>query len=184
METPSASFPATLEIDYLDRPLNKLTSFFRPFMAIPILIILVLISGSSGTWGCSFFLTGAGGVLFFPTLLTLLFLHKYPRWWFDWNVELIKFSTRCSAYLFLLRDEYPSIDEEQGVHITIPYPDVVRLSPGMPLFKWFLAILHYIVLWALGIAAIVCVIIAWFAILFTAHRRRCFGIQSLCSILL
>ncbi len=103
----------------------------------------------------------------------LLFRQKYPRWWFDWNVALIKFSTRVEAYLALLRDEYPSTDEDQAVHIEIPYPDAKNeLNRWLPLVKWFLAIPHYIVLFFLGIAAIVSIVIAWFAILFTGRYPK------------
>ena len=172
MEQNAAPFPATLEIDYPDRQLNKVTTLFRPFLALPIILILGLISGPASKWDWVAPL-GAGGILFGPTLLMLLFRHKYPRWWFDWNIALIKFSTRCASYLALLSDEYPSIDEEQSVHIEIPFPNVERdLSPGMPLVKWFLAFPHYVILWALGVAAIICVIVAWFAILFTGKYPR------------
>jgi hypothetical protein len=100
----------------------------------------------------------------------LLFRQKYPQWWFDWNLALTRFSYRVTSYLALLRDEYPSTDEEQAVHVDVPYPDAVRdLNRWLPLVKWFLAIPHYIVLFFLFIAAFVCVIIAWFAILFTGR---------------
>jgi hypothetical protein len=103
----------------------------------------------------------------------LLFRQKYPRWWFDWNLALTKFSTRVGAYLGLLTDVYPSTDEEQSVHIEIPYPDAKNeLNRWLPLVKWILAIPHYIVLFFLLIAAIVCVVIAWFAILFTGRYPR------------
>ncbi len=103
----------------------------------------------------------------------LLFRQKYPKWWFDWNLALTKFSTRVSAYLVLLRDEYPSTDEEQAVHLEIAYPDVSKdLKRGMPLVKWFLAIPHYILLFLLYIAVVVSVVIAWFAILFTGRYPR------------
>jgi hypothetical protein len=95
---------------------------------------------------------------------------KYPKWWFDWSLALVRFSYRVSAYLFLLRDEYPSTDEEQSVHLELVYPDAQnQLARGMPLVKWFLAIPHYVVLFFLGIATIVCIVIAWFAILFTGR---------------
>jgi len=161
------SYPVTLRIDYPDHELNKLTTFFRPFVAIPIAIILCLVSGPSNSITVS-----GGGILFFATVLTLLFQHKYPRWWFDWNLSLVKFSARVGTYLCLLRDEYPSIEEEQAVHIDIQYPDAAKLSQGMPLIKWFLAIPHYIVLSFLWTAAIFCIIIAWFAILFTGKYPR------------
>jgi roadblock/LC7 domain-containing protein len=102
----------------------------------------------------------------------LLFRQKYPRWWFDWNVELVRFSTRVSAYLALLRDEYPSTDEEQAVYIDIPYPDARDLNRWLPLVKWVLAIPHYIVLAFLAVGVIVAVVIAWFAILFTGRYPR------------
>ena len=111
--------------------------------------------------------------MFVPIVLMILFRQKYPKWWFDWNVALTKFSTRVGAYIGLLTDVYPSTDEEQMVHIEIPYPDVKNeLNRWLPLVKWFLAIPHYFVLFFLYIAAIVCVVIAWFAILFTGRYPR------------
>jgi len=111
--------------------------------------------------------------LFLATLLMILFRQKYPKWWFDWNVALIKFGTRVATYIGLLTDVYPSTDEEQAVHIEIPYPDVPKdLNRWLPLVKWFLAIPHYIILACLVIAALVCVVIAWFAILFTTRYPR------------
>ena len=96
----------------------------------------------------------------------LVFRQKYPGWWFDWNVALTAFSLRVVAYLALLRDEYPSTDEEQAVHLWIGYPDAkVDLNRWLPLVKWFLAIPHFIVLCVLAVAAVGCVIIAWFAML-------------------
>jgi hypothetical protein len=103
----------------------------------------------------------------------LLFRRKYPRWWYDWNVNLTRFSLRVSAYFALLNDAYPSTDEEQTVRAEIPYPDVSKeLKTGMPLVKWFLAIPHYFVLAFLLLAAVVAVVIAWFAILFTGRYPR------------
>jgi hypothetical protein len=166
-------FPASLEIDYPDRELNALTTFFRLFTVIPIAVIMALVAGPvvrPGSEGASF---AAGGILFLPTALMLLFRRKYPLWWFDWNLSLVSFSTRITAYLALLTDEYPSTDEEQSVHIDIPYPDArYELNRWLPLVKWFLAIPHYIALAFLGIAAFLCVIMAWFAILFTGRYPR------------
>jgi hypothetical protein len=169
-------YPLTLTIDYPDRPLNRLTTFFRIFTVIPIAIILALVSGGSldlramAGWTWQY---GAGGVLFLPILLMILFRQKYPRWWFDWNLALTKFSTRVYAYIALLTDVYPSTDEDQAVHIEIAYPDVLRdLSRGLPLVKWLLAIPHLFILAFLAIAALVLVVIAWFAILFTGRYPR------------
>jgi hypothetical protein len=167
-----AEYPAALEIDYPDRELNRLTTFFRPFMVIPIAIILTLISGPAIQKEGTERPLAAGGIVFLATMLMLLFRRKYPGWWFDWNLELVRFSTRVSAYLALLRDEYPSTDDEQAVYVDIPYPDARELNRWLPLVKWLLAVPHYIVLAFLAIGAIGCVIIAWFAILFTGRYPR------------
>jgi hypothetical protein len=174
--TPS-TYPATLDIDYPDRNLNRLTSFFRIFTIIPIAIVIGLITDASFGWGDH---SGGGwtwmysaGLLFLPLVLMILFRKKYPKWWFDWNLAVTRFSYRVSSYLLLLRDEYPSTDEEQAVHLDLVYPDAqTQIGSGWPLIKWFLAIPHYIVLFFLCIAAFVCWIIAWFAILFTGRYPR------------
>ena len=168
-------YPASLRIDYPEKPLNRLTSFFRIFVAIPILIVIGLIDGG-GTfrWGES--ASGwhaapyVGGLLFLPLVLMILFRQKYPRWWFDWNLALTRFSYRVYAFVFLLRDEYPSTDEAQAVHLELTYPDVpIQLGRGWPLIKWFLAIPHYVVLFFLGIAVLVLWVVAWIIILFTGR---------------
>jgi len=173
VENPTA-YPMSLSIDYPDRPLNRLTTFFQIFMVIPIFIILALLAGSNGDQGGGWsWQYATAGLVVLPIILMLLFRQKYPRWWFDWNIALTKFSTRVEAYLALLGDEYPSTDEDQAVHIEIPYPDAKQdLNRWLPLVKWFLAIPHYIILFFLGIAAIVSVVIAWFAILFTGRYPR------------
>lgn len=174
--TPPA-YRATLTIDYPDRKLNRLTSFFRILVAIPIYVILALISNGAFTWGDNpegwrVGLT-AGGLLFLPLVLMILFRKKYPKWWFDWNLAFTRFSYRVSAFILLLRDEYPSTDEEQAVHLELIYPHAqTELGRGWPLIKWFLAIPHYIVLFFLFIAVFVVWVIAWFAILFTGRYPR------------
>ncbi len=175
IETPNR-YPLSLSVDYPER-LNRLTTFFRIFTIIPIFIILAFLVGSgssqSGATGGWHWQYSAAGFVFVPIVLMILFRQKYPKWWFDWNVALTKFSARVEAYLLLLRDEYPSTDEDQAVHIEIPYPDAKNeLNRWLPLVKWFLAIPHYIVLFFLCIAAIVSIIIAWFAILFTSRYPR------------
>ena len=171
------AYPVTLAIDYPDRKLDRLTSFFRIFTIIPIAIIIGLLSNGVATWGTH--LKGwqaslsTGGLLFLPLLLMILFRKKYPKWWFDWNLAFTRFGNRVGAYLLLMRDEYPSTDEKQAVHLNLIYPNAqTDLSRGMPLVKWFLAIPHYFVLFFLGIASIVVWIIVWFAILFTGRYPR------------
>ncbi len=173
MEGALPGFPATLEIDYPDRELDRLATFFRPFTVIPIAIILALVTRATVRADSANYVIGSGGIVFLATVLMLLFRQKYPRWWFDWNLALTRFGTRVAAYLALLRDEYPSTDDEQAVHLDVAYPDATRdLNRWLPLVKWFLAIPHYIVLWFLSVAACVCIIIGWFAILFTGRYPR------------
>jgi hypothetical protein len=173
----SASYPVQFSVEYPDRELNRLTTAFRIFAAIPILILAGTIGheGASygNTHGATTFAVGSGGVLFLGPLLMIVFRQKYPRWWYDWNLELVRFTNRVGVYLALMDDRYPSTDERQSVRLDFPYPDAQRgLNRWLPLVKWLLAIPHYIVLFFLGIAAILCVIFAWFAILFTGRYPR------------
>src|SRR5712691_8671635 len=167
MATQQLPYPVQFSVDYPDRPLNRLTTAFRIFVAIPILIVLGSVSGSEwarfSTHRSTIAISGAGGVLFFGPLLMILFRQKYPRWWFDWNLELQRFSNRVGAYLALMDDRYPATDQQQAVHLDFPYPDVPReLNRWLPLVKWLLAIPHLIVLIVLWVATVFVVIVAWF----------------------
>jgi hypothetical protein len=170
-------YPLTFAVDYPDRELNRLSTAFRIFTIIPIAILAATIEGGTyafgaGTHGARF--AGGGiGVLVIPVLLMILFRQKYPRWWYDWNLQLVRFSNRIGIYLALMDDRYPSTDDEQAVHLDFPHPDPERdLNRWLPLVKWLLAIPHYIVLFFLEIAAFFVVIFVWFAILFTGRYPR------------
>src|SRR6266545_1800598 len=174
-------YPVQVDVEYPDRPLNRLTTGLRIFTIIPIAIVLAMVSGETWSWygdnGATHtgrtVVVGAGGVLFAGPLLMILFRQKYPRWWFDWNLELQRFGNRVGTYLALMDDRYPSTDDHQSVHLDYAYPDAARdLNRWLPLVKWFLAIPHYIVLFFLWIGAFVAVIVAWFAILFTGRYPR------------
>jgi dolichyl-phosphate-mannose--protein O-mannosyl transferase len=103
----------------------------------------------------------------------IVFRQKYPRWWFDWNRELLRFSNRIGVYLALMDDRYPSTDEQQSVTLEFAYPDAKEgLNRWLPIVKWLLAIPHLILLFFLSIAAFIAVVIAWFAILFTGRYPR------------
>ncbi len=155
-----ASYPVQFGVDYPEAERNRLTVAFRVVLAIPALIVLCVLNTTRA-------------LLFLPPLLLILFRNKYPRWWFDWNLQLLRFENRVVAYLLLLRDEYPSTDEEQSVHLDIGYPDVAgELNRGLPLVKWLLAIPHYVVLAVLGIAVTVTVVVGWFIVLFTGRLPR------------
>jgi hypothetical protein len=170
-----AAYPVQFSVDYPDRPLNRLTSALRIFVAIPVLILLEAVSGGKfvPSEGGQVVVYGAGGVLFLGPLLMILFRQKYPRWWFDWNLELQRFSNRVVVFLALMDDRYPSTDDHQSVHLDYPYPDVTRdLNRGLPLVKWLLAIPHLVVLALLSVAAVFAVVAAWFAILFSGRYPR------------
>lgn len=185
MATPAEpAYAARLSIDVPEQ-LDRFTTFFRLIWAIPILIVLSLLSATasetvtviteSGEIVSEVTGTGLGimGGLFLATMLMILFRQRYPRWWFDFALELTRFETRVGAYLALLTDRYPSTVEEQAVHLDIDYPDVEsELNRGLPLVKWFLAIPHYIVLFFLFLGALIAVIVAWFAILLTGRYPR------------
>ena len=161
-----AEYSIRFDIDYPDRELDRLTTFFRPLAAIPIIIVFLMIAGSR--WGAS-----EGGLLFLGPLLMIVFRQKYPRWWFDWNVSLLRFANRIGAYLALLDDRYPATDDEQSIHLDIDYPAVKEdLNRWFPLIKWLLAIPHYIVLSLLYMAGAVAILLAWFSILITGRYPR------------
>jgi Domain of unknown function (DUF4389) len=171
-----SDYPVTFSVDYPDRELNRLTTFFRIFTVIPIAIVVSLLAGGNyGVEGSEYgYWAGVGiGLLTLPVLLLILFRKKYPRWWFDWNLELLRFNNRVGIYFALMDDRYPSTDEQQSVRLDFPYPNVeADLGRGMPLVKWLLAIPHYFVLFFLYIGAFFAVVFAWFAILFTGRYPR------------
>jgi Domain of unknown function (DUF4389) len=171
--------PVRFSVEYPERPLNRLTTALRIFTIIPIAIVLASIGGYSGQGNydaggdAPTIVIGGIGLLFIPPLLMILFREKYPRWWYDWNLELLRFTNRVGTYLALMSDRYPSTDEHQWVRLDFPYPDAKRdLNRWLPLVKWLLAIPHYIVLAILYLVLILMVIGAWFAILFTGRYPR------------
>jgi Domain of unknown function (DUF4389) len=173
------AYPARLEVDYAAEH-NRVTTLFRIVLIIPIAIIYgVLTAGVTRTVydeGGQTVSTTSGGIaagLFTATLLMILFRQRYPRWWFDFALELARFGARVGAYAVLLTDQYPSTVEEQNVHLEIDYPDVERdLNRWLPLVKWLLAIPHFLVLIVLSVAAFFAVVFAWFAILITGRYPR------------
>jgi membrane protein YdbS with pleckstrin-like domain len=179
MATPPEPYAARLEIDYPER-LDRVSTFFRLIWIIPIVIILSLLTATGNetvvTQAGERVVRSSGGIsagLWLATLLMIVFRFRYPRWWFDFARELTRFGYRVGTYLALLTDRYPSTVEEQSVHLEVDYPNVDRdLNRWMPLVKWLLAIPHYIIIVVLWLAAIVAVVVAWFAILITGRYPR------------
>ncbi len=183
-----AGYALRLEVDHPEK-LDRMTTFFRLLWIIPIAIILGLVSGAGETVTNTTILNEAGEMistasetagglamgLSSAVALMIVFRQRYPRWWFDFSLELMRFQTRVGAYMLLLTDQYPSTVEEQSVHLEIDYPDVESdLNQFLPLVKWFLAIPHYFVLFFLGIGAVIATIFAWFSILLTGEYPRAF----------
>ena len=152
-------YPVQYSVEYPESS-SRLKALFRFILIIPIAVIYFLVSGIN--------------VSLFPALvLMLLFRKKYPRWWFDVNLEVERFNTRCGAYLSLLRDEYPSTDAEQAVRLDIEYPDAENdLNRWLPLIKWLLAIPHWIIIWILSYVWVIVVVISWIAIIITGKHPR------------
>jgi hypothetical protein len=176
MTTHEVTYPVRFSVDYPDRSLNRATTAFRLVVALPIFVVLAAVSGGVWQWSRgdgSTAAAAAGGLLFLAPLLMIVCRRKYPRWWFDWNLELQRFTNRAAAYLFLMDDRYPSTTDRQAVTLDYDYPDVARdLNRWLPLVKWFLAIPHYVVLVVLNVAGAFAVIAAWFAILFTGRYPK------------
>lgn len=177
MPIPPLIYPARLDIDYPQK-LNRVTTLLRPILIIPIVVILYLIPGGGeisfpiGESTTNYSVGGVGSIAV-ATALMIVFRQRYPRWWFDFARELVRFSARISAYLLLLTDQYPSTVDQQAVHLEIDYPDAKRdLNRWLPLVKWLLAIPHYLVLAVLTFIGLLAVVYAWFAILITGRYPR------------
>src|SRR5438046_2040173 len=172
-----SSYPVQFDVDFPARPLSRLTTAFRLLVAIPIVVLLTLLSGQTFQDGHNQrALVIGGAAVFVPLVLMLVFRQKYPRWWFDWNLNLLRVSNRVTAYMALLDRGYPSTDEQQAAHLDFAYPDAKQLNRWLPLVKWFLAIPHYVALFFLGLGAVIAVVVAWFAILVTGtYPRGLFG---------
>ncbi len=150
------AYPLQYSVDYPEGPRNRLTTLVRLILAIPIIIISIF----------------AAWQVIVPTFFMILFRNKYPRWWFDWNLEVLRFVSRVNSYVLLLRDEYPATDDEQAVHLDMPYPEDGELNRFMPIVKWILAIPHYIVLYVLSLIVLVVSFIAWLSILIVGRYPR------------
>ncbi len=171
----ASTYPVRFDVDYPDRPLDRASTAFRLLAALPVLFLLGAVSG--GVWGWSgdnsAAVAGAGGLLCFGPALMIVFQQKYPRWWFDFNLELQRFTNRVWAYVALMDDRYPSTTDRQSVRLDYDYPDVPRdLNRWLPLVKWLLAVPHLLVLAVLTAAAVIAVIGAWVAILATGRYPR------------
>ena len=151
----------TVQLDNRDRK----SVLLRIFLVVPMAIFISAFTAWSGSTEASTFLSG---LLFLPVLLALVFRGIYPSYILDFNRSLLALSTRVTAYILLLNDKYPSIEESEDVKIT--FPDVeggAKLNRYLPLVKWLLAVPLYLVGLVYTIYGIAVLIFTWFTILFT-----------------
>jgi hypothetical protein len=134
---------------------DKKTVFWRGFLAVPVVAFLASFSqGSDDAW--------ASGLIVLPLVLTLLFRGVYPSYLLSFNHSVMELNARLSSYVLLLTDDYPSIERNPNVAVLLP--DIEggkKLSRGLPLIKWFLAIPLIIVGLLYAALALVYTFIAW-----------------------
>ena len=140
---------------------DKKTALFRLFLAVPVLIFISSFSEFADD------LPGViGGLLVLPVVLSMLFRNVYPSYVLSFNKALLELSNRINAYLLVLTDEYPSIEANQRVRLIYPEIDGgKKLSPWMPLVKWFLAIPLFLLGIIYAIYAFALTLISWFSVI-------------------
>lgn len=140
---------------------DKNTALFRLFLAVPVLIFLSSFSEFADD------LPGViGGLLVLPVVLSMLFRNVYPSYVLSFNKALLELSNRINAYLLVLTDEYPSIEANQRVRLIYPEIDGgKKLSPWMPLVKWFLAIPLFLLGIIYAIYGFALTLISWFSVI-------------------
>jgi hypothetical protein len=144
---------------------NRVTALFRIILVVPMAIFIASFapnwSNNTDSWSV--------GLLILPAALAIVFRQIYPSYLLDFNEALLSLQTRVDAYVLLLTDEYPSIEENDVVSVTFPEVDAKALNRWLPLVKWFLAIPLYLVGIAYIIYAAFLTLFAWFSILFTGN---------------
>ena len=144
---------------------NRVTALFRIILVVPMAIFVASFapnwSNNSDSWTI--------GLLILPVALAIVFRQVYPSYLLTFNEALLSLQTRVDAYVLLLTDEYPSIEDNDVVSVTFPEVDAKSLNRWLPLVKWFLAIPLYLVGIAYIIYAAFLTLFAWFSILFTGN---------------
>ena len=155
------------QIDVTLTERNRLTAFFRIILVAPTLVFLASFAPTSAFSDES--LGVYAGLLALPAALALIVRQVYPSYVLAFNDALLSLQTRVDAYLLLITDEYPSIEENDVISVTFPVVDAQQLNRWLPLVKWLLALPLYIVGIVYVIYAAILTIIGWFSILFTGN---------------
>ncbi len=121
-----------------------------------------------------------GAILSFISFWIILFTGRYPQSFFEYQVGLIRWSTRVDARSNNMTDGYPAFGvngTDEAITVDIPYPE--SLSRGMLLLKAFFGVLyvglpHGFCLLFVAIGALFVRFLAWWAILFTGKMPQGF----------
>jgi hypothetical protein len=158
----SIPYPAQLEFDG-DSHIARWRPLVQWLLAIPQLAI-------------AYALSTLRNVLTLISFFTVLFTKRIPRPLFDMTAMTLRYEWRAMSYALFLHEDYPPFDfqpsaDDDGVEphttLAIAYPE--ELNRWKPLYKWILAVPHYVVLLALAIAGFFVVIAGFFAVLFTGE---------------
>jgi hypothetical protein len=181
-----ASFPVNVSIEPKLIGRNRITTLFRPLLAIP---HLLLVGGpvAFATWfsaddsglhlGAGVGALGAvAGVCAMIAWVAIVFGANHPVELWRLSAFYLRWRVRAVAYLTLLQDEYPPFgDGEYAVSLELPMPQAPRDRLTVA-FRPLLVTPHLIVLWLLGIAWAVLTCIAWFSILiFGSYPESFYG---------
>ena len=152
-------YPVSYEADFNSAP-NRWTTFFRPLLAIPWLIVAVF-------WGLLFAFTH------FFAWIAIIVLGRYPEWLFNFNAGVVRFGVRIGAWFYLQTDEWPPF----GLSEDDAYPIRVKIAPAAERQSRWKAFLRLIL--ALPVALVVSYgsrvvlaglfVVAWLTIVFRGY---------------
>ena len=161
----STPYPAQVEL-HADGHITRWRPLIQWLLAVPQLMVAEVLSSLRG-------------VLTLISLFTVLFTKEIPRPLFDVIAMTYRYEWRAMSYALFLHEDYPPFDfrpasaddgAERHTTLSLAYPG--QLNRWAPLYKWFLAIPHYVILAVLSIGALFAVVAAWFSILFTGRYPR------------
>ena len=155
------------QIDVTLTERNRMSALFRIILVVPMAIFVASFAPTDLSTSNSNYLSV--GFLILPTALAIVVRQIYPTYLLAFNEALLSLQTRVDAYLLMLTDEYPSIEENDVVSVTFPEVDAKALNRWLPLIKWFLAIPLYVVGVFYIVYLFLLTIAGWFSMLFTGN---------------
>jgi hypothetical protein len=155
-----SSYPVTFEADYVERR-NRLTTFFRLILMIPLAIWLYIYAI-------------AAGIVLVIAWFAIVITGHYPRGLYDFVAGYTRFITRATAYGALLCDPYPSFggSPDPAYPIRMEFEPLDHYSRLKTFFRIILAIPIVIVRYVVGLLLEIGAFAAWFVILFTGKMPR------------